>query len=122
VTTLLHFVPNPLHASIDVGLCSPLQFAVGYGNTSTNMMVWYVQGVGYPVNKEHTMRHAMHPCWVNLRTFDTQADAVHVLRLLQAGELAPEELQKYMVPSRPARTEAVETVADIHRGIRRRRR
>lgn len=90
------------------------------GHNSNGMPVFWLICRGHTVSRLTGRATSAPGGLCGVQHFERMEDALHVVRLIQIGELAPEEVFSYKFPGESA-GDRVETVADIHRGLRRRR-
>lgn len=85
-------------------------FAVAPFVTSTRLMGWVV------------CQQKSDGTWEAMRLCSEQPDAQYICELLTHRLIRPEDAANYRIPSMDVVGERIETVADLHRGRRRRRR
>ncbi len=79
---------------------------------------WSLIALGWQGRKDHSAMH-LNPGRHEVRWFDSFDDAMLLCRLLQAGMVGPEDSVVW-TPTHEQAGAPVETVADLHRGRRRR--
>ena len=79
------------------------------------LLVWGREGA-----KDHQSVRPV-PSWLEVRWFESVADATYLRDLLNCGQVPPGDALSWSSPGGQAIGEVVESVADIHRRMRRRR-
>lgn len=104
----------------DIAVVGPAEFGVARANKNEQFQTSFMVLVrGYMCEKDGGKLVTNTASWCFLRKFDDMEDAMYMRNQLSMNHIDYDQINEWQLPAKEAVGEHVDTVADIHRKLRR---